>query len=140
IPESLWFAMGMVATHGSPGYAPVTLLGRVITGATMLSGVALFGILTNVIGRALLTSLFGADPTQEDEREKREARRRQVRAGARIVGARVAAGVERAIQAAGPLPALANTADSSAMHATSDPVAARARRTESRGRPLTLGD
>jgi hypothetical protein len=39
---------------------PQTLAGRVIAGITMLCGLALFGILTSVIGRALMASLFGS--------------------------------------------------------------------------------
>jgi hypothetical protein len=45
---------------------PQTLVGRVIGGATMLAGLALFGILTSVIGRALMSSLFGSEEDDEN--------------------------------------------------------------------------
>jgi hypothetical protein len=50
---------------------PSTLLGRLIAVGTMFSGLALFGILTSVIGRAVLTTLFGREP--EDAAAETEA-------------------------------------------------------------------
>jgi voltage-gated potassium channel len=143
IPAALWWAMGTVSTHGSP-FVTVTVPGRIVAGLTMLAGLALFGILTNVIGRALLTSLFGADPDEaaEDRRRAaaREQRRRQVMAAARTAGATVAQGVERTIQAAGPLPSLAAAAPPAPPELNGDPVAARTADGGSHGRPLSMSD
>jgi voltage-gated potassium channel len=59
IPIAMWWAMVTITTTGYGDMAPVTVAGRIIAGATMLTGLALFGILTSVIGRAMLSSLFG---------------------------------------------------------------------------------
>ena len=108
IPVALWWAIATVATHGSPYATTVTVWGRVIAGITMLAGVALFGILTSVIGRALLTTLFGSsDEDDEEERRaasRREARRRAVAQRVNELGQRIGERIERAVEAAGPLP------------------------------------
>jgi voltage-gated potassium channel Kch len=59
IPESMWWATGTLtgATYGD--IYPVTVWGRVVAIATALTGLALFGLLMNVIGEALHASLFG---------------------------------------------------------------------------------
>ena len=61
IPTSMWWGIVTLCTVGYGDMFPQTLAGRVIGGATMLSGLALFGILTSVIGRALMSSLFGSE-------------------------------------------------------------------------------
>jgi hypothetical protein len=40
---------------------PVTAGGRITAGLTMFAGLALFGVLSAVIGSALMNSLFGGD-------------------------------------------------------------------------------
>ena len=60
IPATMWWCMVTITTTGYGDMAPVTVAGRVIAAATMLSGLALFAILMNVVGRAMLASLFGA--------------------------------------------------------------------------------
>ena len=65
IPTSMWWGIVTLCTVGYGDMFPQTLAGRVIGGATMLSGLALFGILTSVIGRALMASLFGSDESGE---------------------------------------------------------------------------
>ena len=55
-----WIGAGWVSWRYAKLVQPVTAMGRIIGGATMLVGLALFGVLTSVIGRALLQSLFGA--------------------------------------------------------------------------------
>ncbi len=60
IPVSMWWGIVTLCTVGYGDMFPQTFAGRVIAGATMLCGVALFGILTSVIGRALMASLFGS--------------------------------------------------------------------------------
>jgi voltage-gated potassium channel len=59
--EGLWFAVVTLTSTGSGVNVPQTLLGRIIAGSTMIVGLALFGVLTSVIGRAMLKSLFGDD-------------------------------------------------------------------------------
>jgi voltage-gated potassium channel len=110
IPVALWWAIATVATHGSPYATTVTVWGRVIAGISMLAGVALFGILTSVIGRALLTTLFGSSSEEDDEEDRRAAARRarQRRAVAQRVqevGQRIGERIERVVEAGGPLPA-----------------------------------
>jgi voltage-gated potassium channel len=61
IPTSMWWGIVTLCTVGYGDMFPQTVFGRVIGGATMLCGLALFGILTSVIGRALMSSLFGTD-------------------------------------------------------------------------------
>ena len=86
IPTSLWWAVGMLATHGSPlmsasASAPV----KIIASLTMLTGVALFSILTNVIGRSLLTTLFG-DDGRDDAANERNRRRQSRSSGSGAAG------------------------------------------------------
>jgi hypothetical protein len=59
--EGLWFAVVTLTATGSGVNVPQTPLGRFFAGATMIVGLALFGVLTSVIGRAMLRSLFGDD-------------------------------------------------------------------------------
>jgi voltage-gated potassium channel len=60
IPAAMWWGIVTLCTVGYGDMFPVTFAGRVIAGATMLCGLALFGILTSVIGTALMASLFGS--------------------------------------------------------------------------------
>ena len=70
IPTCLWWAITILATHGS-AFSATTALGKVVSGLTMLTGVALFSILTNVIGRSLLATLFGDDSEEAPPPEAR---------------------------------------------------------------------
>ncbi|MSQ42584.1 MAG: ion transporter [Chloroflexi bacterium] len=104
IPTSLWWAVGMLATHGSPlmsasASAPV----KIIASVTMLTGVALFSILTNVIGRSLLTTLFGDDGRDEAANQRNRRRRAEAAEAARQVGTKISDRVERAIASSGLL-------------------------------------
>ena len=65
IPTSMWWGIVTLCTVGYGDMFPQTLAGRVIGGATMLAGLALFGILTSVIGRALMSSLFGSEEEEK---------------------------------------------------------------------------
>ena len=69
IPAGMWWGVvtltttgygDMVTQNDAKLVQPVTAMGRIVGGSTMLVGLALFGVLTSVIGRALLQSLFGA--------------------------------------------------------------------------------
>ncbi|MGI8424243.1 MAG: ion transporter [Chloroflexota bacterium] len=60
IPAAMWWAITTITTTGYGDMVPVTFGGRLIAAGTMLTGLALFGILTSVIGKAVLTSLFGS--------------------------------------------------------------------------------
>jgi voltage-gated potassium channel len=88
IPTSLWWAISILATHGS-AFSATTALGKVISGLTMLTGVALFSILTNVIGRSLLATLFGEDSSEEPSAEARKAAEAKVRQAKSEVAATV---------------------------------------------------
>jgi voltage-gated potassium channel len=61
IPTSMWWGIVTLCTVGYGDMFPQTLAGRIIGGTTMLCGLALFGILTSVIGRALMSTLFGSE-------------------------------------------------------------------------------
>jgi voltage-gated potassium channel len=65
IPTSMWWGIVTLCTVGYGDMFPQTFMGRIIGGATMIAGLALFGILTSVIGRALMASLFGSDGSGE---------------------------------------------------------------------------
>lgn len=65
IPNAMWWAIVTITSTGYGDMQPLTLAGRIVGGATMLTGLALFGILTSVIGRAMMSSLFGASSEEE---------------------------------------------------------------------------
>lgn len=104
IPTSLWWAVSLLATHGA-AFSATTVLGKVLSGLTMLTGVALFSILTNVIGRSLLTTLFG-DSSDDSAAapQQRPAKVEAAAAAVRSAGAAVSVAVTRAVGSAGPLP------------------------------------
>jgi voltage-gated potassium channel len=66
IPEAMWWATGTLtgATYGD--IYPVTVWGRVVAILTALTGLALFGLLMNVIGEALHATLFGGQAKTAD--------------------------------------------------------------------------
>jgi voltage-gated potassium channel len=96
IPTCLWWAITILATHGS-AFSATTPLGKVVSGLTMLTGVALFSILTNVIGRSLLATLFGDDSEEAQPAEARKAATAKVREA----GSKVAEVVTRTVNASG---------------------------------------
>jgi voltage-gated potassium channel len=61
IPKAMWWCIVTITTVGYGDMYPVTVLGRITAGAAMLCGVALFGLLMNVIGKYMMTSLFGSE-------------------------------------------------------------------------------
>jgi len=71
-----------------------------VSGLTMVTGVALFSILTNVIGRSLPATLYGEDSEEAPAPETRKAAASKLRAA----GASVLAVVTRTVDAAGSIP------------------------------------
>jgi hypothetical protein len=67
IPASLWWCMVTLTTTGYGDMYPSTIAGRVIAAVTMLTGLALFAMLMNVIGKTMLSSLFGASDLESHE-------------------------------------------------------------------------
>lgn len=61
IPRAMWWCIVTITTVGYGDMYPVTTLGRITAGFAMLCGVALFGLLMNVIGKYMMTSLFGSE-------------------------------------------------------------------------------
>ncbi|MEW6382255.1 MAG: ion transporter [bacterium] len=59
IPAAMWWCVVTITTVGYGDMYPSTLAGKLIAAITMIMGLALFGILMNVIGKAMMTSLFG---------------------------------------------------------------------------------
>jgi voltage-gated potassium channel Kch len=68
IPATMWWCIVTITTTGYGDMVPSTAAGKVVAAATMLAGLALFGLLMNVVGKAMLSSLFGsADLQAHDE-------------------------------------------------------------------------
>ncbi|MFH1012547.1 MAG: ion transporter [Candidatus Peregrinibacteria bacterium] len=65
IPKAMWWCIVTITTVGYGDMYPLTTLGRLIAAAAMLCGLALFGLLMNVIGKSMMSSLFGAADLEE---------------------------------------------------------------------------
>lgn len=65
IPQAMWWCVVTITTVGYGDMYPATFLGRMIAVLTMFSGLALFGLLMNVIGKYMMTSLFGTEDLEE---------------------------------------------------------------------------
>lgn len=61
IPQAMWWCVVTITTVGYGDMYPVTVLGRLIAACTMFSGLALFGLLMNVIGKYMMSTLFGSE-------------------------------------------------------------------------------
>ena len=70
VPKAYWWSIVTLTTTGYGDMFPVTMGGRIVAGLTMLAGLALFSLLTSVVGRALMTSLFGKGGDDEAPRTK----------------------------------------------------------------------
>jgi len=66
IPTAMWWAITTLTTTGYGDLYPVTVLGRIIAGCTMLLGLVLFGILMNIVGKTLMAVLFGEGSHTEE--------------------------------------------------------------------------
>lgn len=53
--------MTTITTVGYGDMYPVTVLGRLVAAATMLCGLVLFGMLMNIVGKAMMVALFGSE-------------------------------------------------------------------------------
>jgi voltage-gated potassium channel len=73
IPVAMWWAIVTITTTGYGDMVPATVIGKLVAAATMFSGLALFGILTSVIGRAVMTTLFGRPAETENEAHSQSA-------------------------------------------------------------------
>jgi voltage-gated potassium channel len=67
IPAAMWWCMVTLTTTGYGDMCPSTIVGRAIAAITMLTGLALFAMLMNVIGKTMLASLFGASDLESHE-------------------------------------------------------------------------
>jgi voltage-gated potassium channel len=73
IPNAMWWCIVTITTVGYGDMYPVTPLGRIVAGMAMLCGVALFGLLMNVIGKSMMSSLFGATDLENADVAAKEA-------------------------------------------------------------------
>jgi voltage-gated potassium channel len=67
IPAAMWWCIVTITTTGYGDMVPATVAGRVIAGGAMLSGLALFSLLMNVVGKTMLSSLFGSHEIGVDD-------------------------------------------------------------------------
>lgn len=74
IPQAMWWCIVTITTVGYGDMYPITLYGRLIASATMISGLALFGLLMNVIGKSMMSSLFGSSNLDDVEGQMSEAK------------------------------------------------------------------
>jgi voltage-gated potassium channel len=73
IPNAMWWCIVTITTVGYGDMYPVTPLGRIVAAMAMLCGVALFGLLMNVIGKSMMSSLFGATDLENADVAAKEA-------------------------------------------------------------------
>lgn len=74
IPKAMWWCFVTITTVGYGDMYPVTFFGRLIAIATMITGLALFGLLMNVIGKSMMSSLFGSTDLDNVEGQLEDAK------------------------------------------------------------------
>ncbi len=72
IPQAMWWCIVTITTVGYGDMYPATVIGKMIAAVTMLTGLALFGMLMNVIGKSMMTSLFGSANLEDVENQVKE--------------------------------------------------------------------
>ncbi len=61
IPSAMWWCVVTITTVGYGDMHPATFIGKLIAAVAMIIGLALFGLLMHVIGKAMMNSLFGTN-------------------------------------------------------------------------------
>jgi voltage-gated potassium channel len=70
IPTTMWWAIVTMTTVGYGDMSPVTFWGRMVAAITSLCGLAMFAMLMNVMGKAMIQGLFGSpDEAMEDDED-----------------------------------------------------------------------
>lgn len=59
VPMAWWWSVMTLSLTGYGDMFPVTVAGRLVAGVTMIAGMAIFALTTSIVGRTLVTSLFG---------------------------------------------------------------------------------
>lgn len=73
IPQAMWWCVVTITTVGYGDMYPVTVAGRLVATVTMFCGLALFGMLMNVIGKSMMSSLFGTEDLDNFDPKAAEA-------------------------------------------------------------------
>ena len=68
VPMAWWWAVTTLSLTGYGDLYPVTIAGRIVAGITMIAGMAIFALTTSIVGRALVTSLFGEEEAVDSQR------------------------------------------------------------------------
>jgi hypothetical protein len=66
VPAASWWCVVTLTTVGYGDMYPVTVPGRAIAAVTMFLGLALFGMLMNIVGKAMMAALFGSESIDSD--------------------------------------------------------------------------
>jgi len=70
VPNASWWCVVTLTTVGYGDMYPVTTPGRIVAGVTAFMGLALFGMLMNIIGKAMMAALFGSEDVEGEEKAK----------------------------------------------------------------------
>ncbi|NDE75971.1 MAG: ion transporter, partial [Proteobacteria bacterium] len=92
VPMTIWWAFVTLTTTGYGDMYPVTGFGRFAGALTMFAGLALFSLLTSVVGRTLMRSLFGRQGDGDPQAAERRAKLRALLDSLQLLGPRVMMG------------------------------------------------
>ena len=67
--DGMWLAISTVTTVTFGDVYPVTGLGKIVTGATMISGLALLGLMVLIVGHTIERLLFGSTTGVDDDED-----------------------------------------------------------------------